>query len=235
MENIGWGKLVKKLTIENDLFEREVWVNKGILCGIDEVGRGCLAGPVVAAAIILDPGVSHPLLKDSKQMDEQGRLLAYDWIVQNSKYGLGLADSRHIDRHNIHQATQWVMRRALSQVMVQSSQDLSLILVDAVRLQFAGKKYKSISFKAFPYAESRSISVAAASIVAKVTRDRIMDRIMTSIPGYGMEQHKGYGTPVHTAALVENGPSIIHRQSFIKKLYDQVVTRSYEKQRELFG
>ncbi|OGB97221.1 hypothetical protein A3F06_02430 [candidate division TM6 bacterium RIFCSPHIGHO2_12_FULL_36_22] len=234
MENIGWGKLGKKLTIENDLMERDVWVNKGILCGIDEVGRGCLAGPVVAAAVILDPGSNHPLLKDSKQMDEQERLLAYDWIVQHAIFGLGLVDSQHIDRYNIHKATQLSMKRALSQVMVQASQNISLILVDAVRLQFASNDYKSIPFKAFPYAESRSISVAAASIIAKVTRDRIMDTIKVSIPGYGMEQHKGYGTQTHAIALVKHGPSIIHRLSFIKKLYNQVVTH-HEKQRELFG
>ncbi|MBT4856208.1 ribonuclease HII [bacterium] len=227
--------MAKKLTIENDILERDIWVNKGLLCGIDEVGRGCLAGPVIAAAVVLNPGKKSKYVRDSKLMTEQERLLAYKWIVRNSTFGIGIVDHRRIDALNIYAATQWAMKRAVSQLTAQLSKKPDLMVVDAMPLVFSGEEFTNIPVKSFPFAESRSISVAAASIVAKVTRDRIMGIIDKSIPGYNLDHHKGYGTQEHSRAVIEQGSSIIHRQSFLKKSYDKMVEYRYEKQRELFG
>ena len=235
MENIRRFKSVKKLTIENDVLERDMWVNKGILCGIDEVGRGCLAGPVIASAVVLKPGSTSPLLKDSKEMLESERVLAYNWVLEHGFVGIGVIDHRAIDRYNIYRATQFAMKRALSQLMAQLNQPISQIVVDAMPLVFSGQIYKDIPITSFPFAESRSISVAAASIVAKVTRDRLMATVEQSMPGYGLSGHKGYGTSEHNAAIVAHGASIIHRETFLKKLYDSRVMYRYGKQKELFG
>ena len=175
-----------------------------LVCGIDEAGRGPWAGPVVAAAVVLDPDRIPPGLDDSKRLTEAQREALYAPILASAKVGVGIAEVERIDRDNILQATFWAMAEALERL---GGADLALV---------DGNRAPPLSCRSETIVEgdSRSLSIAAASIIAKVTRDRIMigqDRIY---PQYGFARHKGYGTAFHHAALVQHGPSPLHRRSF---------------------
>lgn len=174
------------------------------VCGIDEAGRGPWAGPVVAAAVVLDPGAIPPGLDDSKKLTRHQREALFQPILDSAKVGIGIADVERIDRDNILQATFWAMAQALERM---GGADLALI---------DGNRAPALACRAQTIVEgdSRSLSIAAASIVAKVTRDRIMVGHDASWPGYGFARHKGYGTAFHQAALQRLGPSPIHRRSF---------------------
>jgi ribonuclease HII len=178
-----------------------------VVAGVDEVGRGPLAGPVIAAAAILPVGFQHPLLNDSKKLTPKKRekmaaeLRADDRII----WAIGEATVEEIDAHNILQATFIAMRRAVSAL----TQKPDFALVDGNQDPQLGLPMKTIVG-----GDGVSASIAAASIIAKQYRDDLMDRLAEKYPGYGLERHKGYGTALHLDALKRRGPTPIHRMSF---------------------
>ena len=177
------------------------------IAGIDEAGRGAWAGPVVAAAAILNLAQARSLRKgtDSKQLSPRQREALYPRIVEASlAYGIGLADPDEIDAIGIVPATRRAMRRAIDALSMRPD----ALIIDAVRLPDV-----ELPQAAFNFADSISLSVAAASILAKVTRDRMMIDLAAAFPGYGFERHKGYGTPAHRRALQAIGTCAAHRKT----------------------
>ncbi len=197
-------------------FEHTAWAENKLICGIDEVGRGCLAGPVVVAAVILHPGKNHRLLKDSKIMTKEERDKAYSWILKNSWHATASLHHRAIDTHNIYQATLKAMKRAFMQLMSQGCPLPSKTVIDAMPLRLDNSPFSNIDVLYFPFGEKKSSSIAAASIVAKVTRDRLMIHFDNAIPGYLLAAHKGYATPKHRALVQDLGHSVIHRINFLQ-------------------
>ena len=184
-----------------------------LVCGVDEAGRGPLAGPVCAAAVILPPQLEIPGLNDSKKLTDKKRRELFDVITAEAvSYGIAFASEREIDEINILQATFLAMERALSQLDPKPE----LALIDGNRARDFGLPVRTIV-----KGDSLSASVAAASILAKVTRDRFMEEQDEKYPEYGFAIHKGYGTKRHYAALREYGACPIHRQSFLKKFYGE--------------
>ena len=184
-----------------------------VICGVDEAGRGPLAGPVCAAAVILPDHLELPGLNDSKKLSDKKRRELFPLIKEQAiAYGIGLASEKEIDEINILQATFLAMERAIAQL--EGKADLALI--DGNRARDFGLNVKTVV-----KGDSLSASIAAASILAKVTRDDIMEAYAEDYPGYGFEVHKGYGTKAHYAALTEKGPSPIHRMTFLKKFYGE--------------
>ncbi|WP_019833862.1 ribonuclease HII [Sphingomonas sp. PR090111-T3T-6A] len=174
--------------------------------GVDEAGRGPLAGPVVAAAVILDRRRVPRGIDDSKKLSEAAREGLYDRIVRSSTgWGVGIVDVEEIDRLNIYHATMLAMNRAVDALGV----DPGMVLVDGNALP----KWRHPA-TAIVSGDALSRSIAAASIIAKVTRDRMMLDYDGQYPGYGWRQNKGYGTAEHRAALIELGPTPLHRRSF---------------------
>ncbi len=206
------------LFIKKNAFEHEAWARQKLICGIDEVGRGCLAGPLVTAAAILHPGKNSRLIKDSKLLTEPERLKAYDWLIKNSWHGIGIVHHRLIDQHNIWHATLIAMKKALVHALATTPTRPECILVDAMPLNLSDTSYHDIPVRHFYKGESKSSSIAAASIIAKVTRDAMMTRLEPLFPGYHLAQHKGYSTPLHKTCVQEKSPSIIHRQSFLTNI-----------------
>ena len=202
----------RKADFRKNFYEESAWSENGVVCGIDEVGRGCLAGPVVTAAVILKAGKKSRLIKDSKELVPADRLRAYEWIKRNGSYALGIAHPRIIDQRNIYQATLIAMKRAVMQLLATGVQKPRYILVDAMPLSI---DFLATDIVAFPFGESKSISISAASIVAKVTRDKLMEQLNGSFPGYAFDQHKGYCTALHRQKLHEHTASLIHRKTFI--------------------
>lgn len=181
----------------------------GYVCGIDEVGRGPLAGPVVAAAVILPKNCQILYLNDSKKLSEKKREELYDVIMKEAvAVGIGMVSPARIDEINILQATYEAMREAISKLSVTPS----VLLNDAVTIP-------EVTIPQVPIikGDAKSVSIAAASIIAKVTRDRLMVEYDEMLPGYGFVKNKGYGTAEHIAALKENGATLIHRKTFITK------------------
>ena len=177
------------------------------VAGIDEAGRGPLAGPVVAAAVILPKDIFLPFLNDSKKVTEKRRDVLFDEIKQNAiAYGIGIASNTLIDEINILQATYEAMREAIH--ALEKTPDV--LLVDAVHIPDINIKQVGIV-----KGDAKSVNIAAASILAKVTRDRLMAEYDKIYPEYGFASNKGYGTATHIAALKEIGPCAIHRKSFI--------------------
>ncbi|WP_395663754.1 ribonuclease HII [Aestuariivirga sp.] len=194
------GGLRPDFTIELDALRK----GARLVCGIDEAGRGPWAGPVVAAAVVLDPGDIPAGLDDSKKLTEAQREALMEPILRMARVGIGIAEAEQIDRDNILQATLWAMARALDAI---GGADLALI--DGNRAPLLPCPAKTIV-----KGDSRSLSIAAASIVAKVTRDRIMAGHDATYPLYGFARHKGYGTAFHRQALLRHGPTPLHRRSF---------------------
>lgn len=195
-------------------FEIQAWQKNQFICGIDEVGRGCLAGPVVTAAAILLPGKKHPLLKDSKLMTKKELFKAYTWLKKNSWSAVAIVHNRDIDRFNIYYATLRAMRRAVLQLFIKGHIP-STILVDAMPLNLSNTAYQDMMIYHFPFGERKSSSIAAASIIAKVTRDTIMAHFNSCLPGYHLDSHVGYSTKSHQKAIKEKGKTIIHRSSYV--------------------
>ena len=184
-----------------------------ILCGVDEAGRGPLAGPVCAAAVILPEHLEIPGLNDSKKLTDKKRRELFPLIKEQAvAYGIGIATEGEIDEINILQATYLAMERAVAQLSVKPD----LLLIDGNRAKDFG-----IPAKTVVKGDSLSASIAAASILAKVTRDDMMLELAETYPQYGFDIHKGYGTKAHYAALTEYGACQIHRKSFLKKFYGQ--------------
>ncbi len=180
------------------------------IAGIDEAGRGPLAGPVVAAAVIFAPGVTVPGVRDSKQLTEKQRETLFEDIVQSClAYGIGVVEPADIDRLNIRQATFLAMRKALGAMKITPD----YLLVDGEELP--NSLYPQ---EAIVGGDDKSFTIAAASILAKVTRDRMMKMYHEQFPQYHFDRHKGYGTQLHREMILRYGPSPIHRRSFLKKL-----------------
>ncbi len=201
-------KLEKEIerTKEMSAYEKE-YKEYQFICGIDEVGRGPLAGPVVAGAVILPKENPILYLNDSKKLSEKKREALYSEIMEHAvAVGIGMVSPARIDEINILQATYEAMRMAIEQLSVRPD----ILLNDAVTIP-------QVDIKQVPIikGDAKSVSIAAASIVAKVTRDRLMVEYDKVFPGYGFASNKGYGTKVHIAALKELGPTPIHRKSFI--------------------
>lgn len=187
-------------------YERD-YEKEGLICGIDEVGRGPLAGPVVAGAVILPKNCEILYLNDSKQLSAEKREQLYDIILEHAvAVGIGIVSPQRIDEINILQATYEAMRQAIEKLNPQPA----VLLNDAVRIpQVAIQQVPIIK------GDAKSVSIAAASIVAKVTRDRMMEQYEEVFPGYGFARNKGYGSKEHIEALQTMGPTAIHRRSFI--------------------
>ena len=180
----------------------------GVICGIDEVGRGPLAGPVVAGAVILPKGEKIFYLNDSKKLSAKKREELYEEIMEKAiATGIGMASPARIDEINILQATYEAMRQAIANLNVKPD----VLLNDAVTIP-------DITMMQVPIikGDAKSVSIAAASIIAKVTRDRLMEQYEEILPGYGFASNKGYGSAEHIKALKELGPTPIHRKTFIK-------------------
>lgn len=188
-----------------ELEAAELQLNRGPVAGVDEAGRGPLAGPVVAAAVILDPDRIPDGINDSKVLDEEAREILYTRIKATAHIGVGIADVDRIDRDNILNATMWAMAQAVTQLPVKPK----LAAID-------GNKAPKLACAArtLVKGDARCVSIAAASIVAKVTRDRLMVALARQFPGYGFERHKGYATPEHQDAIRRMGVCIHHRRSF---------------------
>ena len=192
-------------------FERALW-DSGVrlVCGVDEAGRGPLAGPVTAAAVILNPDDPIEGLNDSKKLSEKKREALFDPICQRSlAWGIGWASPEEIDQFNILNATFLAMQRAVKQMSLMPE----YVLVDGNRDPKLGLETRCIVG-----GDGKSASIAAASILAKVSRDRLMCELAGQYPAYGFEVHKGYPTQKHREAVLQWGPSPIHRRSFLKKL-----------------
>ena len=207
------GKRLEKLEAERARIENlkkyeKEYAEYGYICGIDEVGRGPLAGPVVAGAVILPKDCDILYINDSKKLTAAKRDELYDIIMEKAvAVGIGMASPARIDEINILQATYEAMREAISKLSVKPD----LLLNDAVTIP-------GVDIRQVPIikGDAKSISIGAASIVAKVTRDRMMVEYDKIMPEYGFASNKGYGSAEHIAALKKVGPSPIHRASFIK-------------------
>lgn len=182
-----------------------------LICGVDEAGRGPLAGPVCAAAVILPAFVDIPGLNDSKKLTDKKRRELFPIIQEKAvAYAIAFADHKEIDEINILQATYLAMERAIKALEIKPE----FALIDGNRAKDFGLPVKTVV-----HGDSLSASIAAASILAKVTRDDLMVDMAETYPQYGFEIHKGYGTKAHYAAILEHGACPIHRMTFLKKLY----------------
>ena len=205
----------EKLALERQRLEgmREFenkYSDLGAVAGIDEAGRGPLAGPVVAAAVILPKDIFLPFLNDSKKVTEKRRDVLFDQIKQEAlAYGIGIASNALIDEINILQATYEAMREAISKL----NKTPDILLVDAVHIP--GINIKQVGIVK---GDAKSVNIAAASILAKVTRDRLMLEYDKIYPEYGFASNKGYGTKAHYEGIKKAGITEIHRKSFLKNL-----------------
>lgn len=213
---------LKQRLAEMKQFEAELCGKEArYIAGVDEVGRGPLAGPVVAAAVILPRDFDVPGIDDSKKLTEKKREALYSVVTEQAlAWGIGLADHRRIDEINILQAT----KEAMLQAVLQAAETLRKkcgaepdhVLFDAMELPRLSIPQTSVI-----KGDSKSLSIAAASIAAKVTRDRMMVEYAREYPGYGFEKNKGYGTPAHYAGLRAQGSCPIHRETFLKNFRAQ--------------
>ena len=185
------------------------------IAGVDEAGRGPLAGPVVAACAVIPLDYPFYYLNDSKKMSEKRRETLFEDLQKEAiAFGIGIVSPERIDEINILQATYEAMREALKDMEKRFSLSPNILLNDAVTIPGI-----PIPQKAIVHGDAKSLSIAAASVLAKVTRDHIMLEYDEQYPKYGFKQHKGYGTKVHREAILTHGPCPIHRRSFLKNLY----------------
>ena len=184
-----------------------------VICGVDEAGRGPLAGPVCAAAVILPEGLEIPGLNDSKKLTDKKRRELFPVIKEQAvAYGIAFASCEEIDEMNILQATYLAMERAMAQLAVKPD----IAMIDGNRAKDFGLPVRTVV-----KGDSLRANIAAASVLAKVTRDDLMVELAAQYPEYGFEVHKGYGTKVHYEALRTHGASPIHRMTFLKKFYGE--------------
>ena len=178
-----------------------------IICGVDEAGRGCIAGPVVAAAVILPKNFKHNFLNDSKQLTEKQRNELRPIIEQNAiSYGIGIIDNHKIDEVNILQATYLAMHQAIDKL----NQKIDLLIIDGNRF----KPYKNIAHETIIKGDGKYIEIAAASVLAKTYRDELMEKLSLEFPIYNWQKNKGYPTIEHRKAVKEFGGCVYHRQTF---------------------
>ena len=189
------------LEYENELYDK----GYKYICGIDEVGRGPLLGPVVTAAVILPIGYFNPEIKDSKKLSQKKREKLYDIIKKDAiSIGIGIVDEKKIDEINIYEATKIAMKMAIDNLDVKPD----YVLIDAMKLDI------DIPSNSIIKGDAKSESIASASIIAKVTRDRMLDEIDLEYPMYDLKNNKGYGTKKHLEALKQYGPCKYHRYSY---------------------
>ncbi|WP_294412277.1 ribonuclease HII [uncultured Ruminococcus sp.] len=203
-----------RIVLHKELFDYDTELRKEypVICGVDEAGRGPLAGDVYAAAVILNDSVLIDYLNDSKKISEKRRELLYDEVIAKADaYCVSTASVQEIDELNILQATMLAMRRAVDGLGVKPD----LALIDGNRLPQLDCKSRFVI-----HGDAVSASIAAASILAKVSRDRYMRELDEKYPEYCFSQHKGYGTKLHYEKIAEFGISEVHRKTFLKKLYD---------------
>ena len=200
-------RLIELKKIEQEIYNE----GKELICGIDEAGRGPLAGPVVVAAVIMPKDSMIEGVNDSKKVSEKKREILYEKIIDEAiSYGVGIIDQKEIDRINILNAT----KEGLTMAVQELNPKPNLIIVDALnKIDTLGIPYKSII-----KGDAKCYSIAAASIIAKVTRDRIMRQWDEVYPQYGFSKHKGYGTSEHIKAIKEYGLCPLHRLSFVKNI-----------------
>lgn len=196
---------------EMQTYEKKLKINGcHVVAGLDEAGRGPLMGPVVAAAVVLGESFDVMGIDDSKKLSAVQRENLYAQIVDRSEaYGIGMASVEEIDELNILNATKLAMKRALENLGILPDH----LLIDALRLEGVSTDQTAII-----KGDQKSLSIAAASILAKVTRDKIVDKISEDYPDYGFKQHKGYGTKEHCKAILEFGPTKLHRKTFLRNL-----------------
>lgn len=189
------------LEYENELYDK----GYKLICGIDEVGRGPLLGPVVTSAVILPVGYYNPEIKDSKKLSEKKREKLFDIITKDAiSIGIGIVDEKKIDEINIYESTKVAMKMAIDNLSIKPD----YVLIDAMKLDI------DIPSNSIIKGDAKSESIAAASIIAKVTRDRMIDEIDKEYPMYDLKNNKGYGTKKHLEALKEYGPCKYHRYSY---------------------
>lgn len=199
--------MIELWTLENEIYAGGV----KLLCGVDEAGRGPLAGPVCAAAVMLPQNCLIEGLNDSKKLSEKKREALYEEILNRAvSYGIAFATVEEIEEHNILGATFLAMNRAIARLDPKPE----LALIDGNRCTGI-----QIPSRCIVGGDGKCADIAAASVLAKVTRDRYMLQMAEQYPEYGFEKHKGYGTKAHYAAIREHGPSPIHRPSFLRKLH----------------
>ena len=206
-------KLLKQKLIDMSVYEKELYA-KGIstVAGVDEVGRGPLAGPVLAACVVLPADWDIPGLDDSKKLSEKKRNEMFQIISDRAlAIGTGMADNNTIDEINILNATKQAMRQAVAEAEKQLGEAIGHILVDAVTIDGIDNEQTAII-----KGDAKSISIAAASIIAKVTRDNMMKEYALEYPHYAFESNKGYGTKAHYQGINEHGITPIHRKTFLK-------------------
>ncbi len=192
-------------------FEKAIWAEGFFVCGVDEVGRGCLAGPVVAAAVILPKNHQpHQKIRDSKKMTPKNRDEMFNFILENAvDFGIGLIDAKTIDEIGIGAATEAAMTLAVNML----NKKTTLALIDGREITGLSVRQKAIiKGDAYVY------SISAASIVAKVFRDKIVSGLDKDYDGYNFSSHKGYGTKEHYAAIMKNGMTFEHRKTFLRKM-----------------
>jgi ribonuclease HII len=207
-------KLNKSFQSAQFTHEVNAWENNYLIIGADEAGRGSLFGPVVAAAVILKPFAKNRELKDSKLLSPLQRTEMYQWLKENSSFVSQIINHRDIDKHNIYQASRIAMERSIINLVHQVGVPPKLILTDAMPLKFDHILLSSIPVIHAPKGEYWSASIAAASIVAKVTRDVLLDKLALINPCYNLAKNKGYGTAEHREMIIKHGKSFLHRQTF---------------------
>ena len=186
--------------------DKKYYSKYNLIAGIDEAGRGPLAGPVVAASVIFEKNISIDGVNDSKKISSKKRDLLYDKIIDKALYiGIGIVHSKEIDEINILNATKKAMELSILDLGINPD----FLLIDGNQIELSDYKQESII-----KGDTKSFSIASASIIAKVTRDRMMENYAKILPDYGFQNHKGYGTKKHIESIVENKSSIIHRKSF---------------------
>ena len=201
------------------MMQVKIYSENKIVAGVDEAGRGPLAGPVFAAAVILPKNFEHPLLNDSKKLSEKKRLELRDFIEQNAiDWAVAWVDNEEIDQINILNATFKAMHLALSKLKIKPD----LILVDGNKF----KQYKDIEFKTIVDGDAQYACIAAASILAKTYRDEFMKKLHEQYPQYNWDRNKGYGTKQHRQAILKHGLSPFHRKTFCKFYYQKRIWNS---------
>jgi ribonuclease HII len=227
-------------------FEQKACKMGLLVCGADEVGRGPLAGPIVAAAVILKPRLRYPLdLTDSKLLTALQREAMFSWIQKNAWYAIAMVSARKIDDISISTANIIALQRAVSLLTLRHNMTPHCVLVDAVNVEIPWLKQSCQSENldifddhnhlehpwnkiiSFYQGETKSCSIAAASIIAKVTRDRLMKELGSNYPHYLFEEHKGYATAGHYQQIATHGSSIIHRNYFLKTHHDRLLQLSF--------
>ncbi|PSR29872.1 MAG: ribonuclease HII [Sulfobacillus thermosulfidooxidans] len=200
-QEVGWFAKIQ--------WEQQFWRKGWAVAGVDEVGRGPLAGPVVAAAVILDPNTDIMGIDDSKKLSALKRQQLYEEICRTAiAIGVGAVGPRTIERINILEASRMAMSRALGHLTIRPR----VVLTDAMRIGGPWEEWPIV------HGDQVSASIGAASVIAKVIRDRYMQELALQFPVYGFEQHKGYPTAYHRAMILQHGPSTAHRRSFLRKM-----------------